>query len=232
MGNFANNLLIKIIVWITAAIIVALNMKLLYDFLSGWLIASLWLWLVLGPIVLLLLGTLIFITIRPLFHKGTVWTSMDIDGIDKVAPNIKPVIIRNIGIALEHSEGDAKIISAALMLAKSNNARLTLIHVVDTPGVTVYGSESQSLHSSGDQLYLQHLAAEIAERDFIVGTDLRFGRPVEQLVRSVKENGFDLLVLGSHGHRHIWPDRRFRPPRNRNPRLRRQNTRTGIGTAT
>jgi manganese transport protein len=30
---------------------------------------------------------------------------------------------------------------------------------------------------------------------------LRFGRPVEGLIQSVKENGFDLLVLGSHGHR-------------------------------
>ena len=100
--------------------------------------------------------------------KGSTWTREDIDGSDKVAPNIKPVTIKNIGVALEHSEGDAKIISAALTLAKSYNARMTLVHVVDTPGVTVYGSESQSLHSSSDQIYLERLAEEIEERDLEV----------------------------------------------------------------
>ena len=111
------------------------------------------------------------------------------------------MVIKHIGVALEHTDGDAKIISAAITLAKSHNASITLVHVVDTPGVTVYGNESESLHSTNDHAYLERLAAEIAERDFQVNTDLRFGRPVEELVKSVKANGFDLLVLGSHGHR-------------------------------
>ena len=113
--------------------------------------------------------------------------------------------IKHIGVALEHTDGDAKIISAAITLAKSHNASITLIHVVDTPGVTVYGNESESLHSANDQAYLERLAEEVAERDFQVNTDLRFGRPVEELVKSVKANGFDLLVLGSHGH-HLMGD--------------------------
>jgi manganese transport protein len=37
--------------------------------------------------------------------------------------------------------------------------------------------------------------------NFQVNTDLRFGKPVDELIKSVKANSFDLLVLGSHGHR-------------------------------
>jgi manganese transport protein len=205
MGTFANNLLIKIAVWCVAAIIVALNMKLVFDELMVWGSASPWLWVVLVPLVLLLLGALGFITFLPLFRKGTAWTTADGEAGERLAKQIRPMVIKHIGVALEHSEGDAKIISAAITLAKSHNASITLVHVVDTPGVTVYGNESESLHSTNDQTYLERLAAEIAERDFQVNTDLRFGRPVEELVKSVKANGFDLLVLGSHGH-HLMGD--------------------------
>jgi manganese transport protein len=203
MGPFASNLATKIAVWCVAAVIVALNLKLIYDELAVWLGKMPWLWLVLGPVVVVILGVIGFITFMPLFRRGGAWMKEEIDGIDKVAPNIKTMTVKHIGVALEHSEGDARIISAAMTLAKSYNAKMTLVHVVDTPGVTVYGSESQSLHSSADKAYLERLAQEIEERFLQVATDLRFGRPVDELVRSVKENGFDLLVLGSHGHRRI-----------------------------
>jgi manganese transport protein len=201
MGTFTNNLLIKIAVWCVAAIIVALNMKLVFDELMAWGSTSPWVWVVLVPIVLLLLGALGFITFLPLFRKGTEWTTTDSRAGERLAKQIKPMVIKHIGVALEHTDGDAKIISAAITLAKTHNASITLVHVVDTPGVTVYGNESESLHSANDQTYLERLAEEVAERDFQVNTDLRFGRPVEELVKSVKANGFDLLVLGSHGHR-------------------------------
>jgi manganese transport protein len=201
MGTFANNLLIKIAVWCVAAIIVALNMKLVFDELMVWGGTSPWLWVVLVPLVLLLLGALGFITFLPLFRKGTAWTTTDGEAGERLAKQIRPMAIKHIGVALEHTDGDAKIISAAITIAKSHNASITLVHVVDTPGVTVYGNENESLHSANDQAYLERLAEEIAERDFQVNTDLRFGQPVEELVKSVKANGFDLLVLGSHGHR-------------------------------
>ena len=43
MGTFANNIFVKIAVWIVAAIIVALNLKLVYDELMVWGNASPWL---------------------------------------------------------------------------------------------------------------------------------------------------------------------------------------------
>jgi manganese transport protein len=192
---------VKIAVWIVACVIVALNLKLVYGELINWGSASPWLWVVLIPLVLLLIGALGFITFLPLFRKGPAWTTADGEVSERLSKQIRPMDIKHIGVALEHAEGDAKIISAAITLAKSYNASITLVHVVDTPGVAIYGKESESLHSAGDRVYLEQLAVEVAERDFQVNTDLRFGQPVVELVKSVKTNGFDLLVLGSHGHR-------------------------------
>ncbi len=201
MGTFANNMLLKIVVWIVAGIIVVLNIKLVYDAIIGWGSSSPWLWMILGPLAALLIGTLGFTTFLPLFRNGTTWTTADGQIGEKLSKQIKPMDIKHIGVALEHSEGDTKIISAAITLAQSHNASITLIHVVDTPGVSIYGNESESLHSINDRTYLDQLAQEITERDFQVNTDLRFGSPVDELVKSVKENNFNLLVFGSHGHR-------------------------------
>ena len=39
------------------------------------------------------------------------------------------------------------------------------------------------------------------ERNTAVETMVCFGKPGEEIIKAVKEAGFDLLVLGSHGHR-------------------------------
>jgi manganese transport protein len=201
MGTFVNNLPVKIAAWVVAAIIVALNLKLVFDEMFGWGASKPWLWAILGPIAVLLVGAIGFITLMPLIRRGKSWIRPEIESIEKLGQQIKLMHIKHIGVALEHTEGDAKIISAAITLARSYNASITLVHVVDTPGVTMFGKESQSLHSTADKAYLERLAQEVEERQFQVNIDLRFGRPVEGLIQSVKENGFDLLVLGSHGHR-------------------------------
>jgi manganese transport protein len=201
MGTFANNLLIKAAAWIIAAIIVALNLKLVFDEIFGWGATKPWLWVILGPIAVLLVGALGFITLMPLIRRGKAWIRPEIESIEKMGQEIRLMHIKHIGVALEHTEGDAKIISAAITLARSYNASITLVHVVDTPGVTMFGKESESLHSTTDKAYLELLAKEVEERQFQVNIDLRFGRPVDELIKSVKDNAFDLMVFGSHGHR-------------------------------
>jgi manganese transport protein len=65
----------------------------------------------------------------------------------------------------------------------------------------VYGKESQSQHIMEDEVYIENLVREVEDRDLHVEAMLRYGSPVEQIAAAVEEGGFDLLVLGSHGHR-------------------------------
>lgn len=204
MGAFANPAWVKLIAWIVAVIIILLNLKLVFDNLLYWRsVAPDSLWFILLAGALFLICLLAYITFAPLLRPSKIWQGAISTDTHEVAATIRPVPIRHIGVALEHSAGDGEIISAALVLARAYAARLTLLHVIETPGTMVYGDESKSLHSVEDEAYLESLAREIEARELPVETMVRFGKPVAEIIKAVREAGFDLLVLGSHGHQGI-----------------------------
>ena len=202
MGVFANRTWIKVVAWSIAAIIVALNLKLVFDELSGWLGSSpAWIWVAAMIPLTLILGVLAYITFGPLFRPGRTWESAITTDAHLVADAIEPLQIKHIGVALQHAAGDAVIVSAAVAEARVHRARLTLLHVVDAPGTILLGRESWSLHGAEDETYLESLTREIEERDLPVESLLLHGRPPEEIVKAVIEAGIDMLVMGSHGHR-------------------------------
>ena len=204
MGDFSSAVWVQVLAWIVAAIIVVLNLMLVVQEMKNWLAGgSILLLLVAVGGIVVVLATLAYITFGPLFGAKRVWESGLVTAGRSIARRIKPITIKQIGVALERSNVDAKAISAAIAMAKSQKARLTLIHVVETPGSMVYGKDAHSLHSREDQAYLEELAREIEERDLPVETLLLSGKPISELVKSVREMNFDLLVLGSHGHRGV-----------------------------
>lgn len=200
MGNFSNSLWVKMAAWFAATIIIGLNLKLVFDSIAVWAGSSMLLLVIMAPIVLIVLGVLLYIVIIPFFKKSKPWDESITSSGKDIAARIQPKKYKNIGVAIEHSAGDSIVISEAITQAKLHQAKLTLIHIVDTPGTMVYGATEDSLHSRGDYLYMEELAREIEERDLPVETNIRYGNPAEEIIKSVKEEGYDLLVLGSHGH--------------------------------
>jgi manganese transport protein len=202
MGVFANRTWVKIVAWTIAAIIVALNLKLVFDELSGWLGNSpAWIWVLVMMPLTVVLAVLAYITFGPIVRPGRPWEETITTDAQLVADAIAPVRVRHIGVALQHAPGDGVIISTAVAEAKVHRARLTLLHVMDAPGTLMMGRESWSLHGAEDQNYLESLTREIEERDLPVEFLLLHGHPAEGIVKAVAETGIDMLVMGSHGHR-------------------------------
>jgi len=202
MGVFANRVWVKWVAWTIAAVIVALNLKLVFDELSGWLGHSpAWIWVLAMMALILVLAVLAYITFGPLLRPGRRWEDTITTDAHLVADAIKPVHIRHIGVALQHAPGDGVIISSAVAEAKVHRARITLLHVVDAPGTLMLGTESWSLHGAEDQSYLESLTREIEEKDLAVEFLLLHGQPAEGIVKAVDETGIDMLIMGSHGHR-------------------------------
>jgi len=201
MGIFVNPPWLTSLAWLAAGIIITLNIKLVIDEISRWLSTGIilaWVISILGSIFLALI--LIFLILRPIFRRN-VWETGIITESQVVARQIHPMKIHRIGAALQHSPGDAAILSAAMAMARFSHARLWLIHVVDAPGVMMLGHRSGSLHASSDEVYLEELVREIEDRDLPVEAVLKFGRPAEELIKTAVEMELDMLVLGSHGHR-------------------------------
>jgi manganese transport protein len=201
MGSFANRPWVNVLAWTIAIVIIYLNMRLAMGQIIEWLSTGpVWIWPVLIVSVAGLAGLLIYLVARFFMPARAAWTEPRSRISESVAANLRAMRVSRVGAAIEHSAGDAAIISAALSMARAEKAELILIHVVNTPGAAVYGSESGSLHHSADAQYLDDLARELRDGDVLVDTELRFGNTVTELVRTVKEAGLGLLVMGSHGH--------------------------------
>ena len=164
MGVFANRMWVKILAWVIAAVIVALNLKLVFDELTGWLGNSpAWVWVIVMIPVILMLAILAYITFGPLLRPGRRWDET----------------ITSDAHLVQHAPGDGVIISSAVAEAKVHKARITLLHVVDAPGTLMLGNESWSRHGAEDQSYLESLAREIEEKDLPVEFLLLHGQPAD-----------------------------------------------------
>ena len=203
MGALANGAILRTAAWATAVFIVALNLKLVFEEISGLVSGAnlWWAFLVLAGAGLLL-GILLYVTFGPLFRASRSWEGEMTTTGRKIAGGIRPVKVRRIGAALEHSEGDGEIVSAAVSLAKMYRARLTLIHIIETP-MAMMVKNAGDLHSRQDRAYLEELAREIEGDDLPVEISLVTGDPVDEIIGAIDELGLDLLVLGSHGHKGI-----------------------------
>lgn len=204
MGEFASRAWVKILAWIVAAVIIALNVKLVYDALlaespTNYTLLNLLIYMfITGAAVVLL-----YIFFMPIFKKKKEWESGIITHSQIVAKNISSYPMKRIGVALENGAGDSDIISMALSIAKPNKSHLMLIHVLESPGGLVFGEMTDSQHVRQDEAYLEEVAREIESKSLPVEVFLRIGDPVQVIVSTAKELELDMLIMGSHGHRGI-----------------------------
>jgi manganese transport protein len=200
MGAFANPHWVTVAAWVVAAVVIALHASLVWGKVAEWLEGgTVRTWVAVVPVVAVLSCLLIYMIVMPMVRPKVAWDPGAATDGRRVATRIPPMKIRRVGAALERAAGDARILSAAVALAKSERARLILIHVVDTPGTLLMGSQSARRHVRNDEAYLEELVRELDERELPVESLLR-GRPTEGIVSAVEEAGIDLLVMGSHGH--------------------------------
>jgi len=205
MGAFANKWAVKAAGWASAIIIISLNGKLVFDKISEWISGGAPEWL--GVIVVIVAGLvsvmLAYITILPFFRGPRGWASRTVSGATAVIERIASRQTKHIAAALDRSPADGEVLSHAVALARTQNARLTLLHVADSAQTQIYGSEAYSEHEQSDELYLDEIATELRGTGLPVEIMLLHGTPAQQLISFGESHGVDLLVMGSHGHRAI-----------------------------
>ena len=203
MGAFVSKWWVKVLAWITSAIITALNGKLVYDMIVEWLTfgAPVIVTVVTACIALAISLFLLYIFILPLLRGDRNWTGEKPAGASAVIEGIATHRVKHIAAALGRDEGDATIVSQALSLAKGEGALLTLIHVVDSASAHVYSGDVYDEHTRDDEQYLLEIAEELRSSGVAVEVALAYGEPSRELTAFVTSHKVDMLVMGSHGHR-------------------------------
>jgi len=205
MGSFASKPWVKLLAWLTAAVIIVLNGKLVHDQIMEWIEGGMPM-----SVSLLAVGAalaislfLVYIVVLPFLRGEKSWREGKPTGALRVVEEIETHRSKHIAAALGRDDADAAIVSQALSLAKTEGALLTLIHVSDSAPSQVYSSDVYDEHTREDERYLLEIAEEVRSSEIAVEIALVHGDPVKALIQYIDSHKVDLLVMGSHGHRFV-----------------------------
>ncbi len=202
MGPFVNKLWVKILSWTTAIIIIALNGRLVIQTLWEWIQSSegnaIWLMITVVPVVIFIFLLLIYISLPEAWRKKRKKIPHQISVLE-----MNPAKYQRIGVAIDHTVTDSRVLGHALTLAKQHNAEMILFHIVEGVTVQLFGKEADDKEVRSDETFLHEIAAQLQLSGIKVQPVLGYGKVAKELVRLSSEHHIDLLVMGGHRHHGI-----------------------------
>ncbi len=202
MGKFAIKMPIKILSWITALVIVALNVQLVIDEVGKWLLRlenSFILYFSVIPLLVLLLFVLLYLSLMPLFKQAK-FKQRNFVHTDKIeVDKIDTLSYKRIVVALDFSLADADVVRHALSL-QSKASEYLFVHIVESAAALVYGDETYDLEAGTDEKRLESFADIFRKQNYRLTVKVGYGNPKILLPQFVAEFNANLLVMGAHGH--------------------------------
>lgn len=201
MKEFAIKTWVKILAWLSAIVIIGLNIKLVVEEITGWMAQSnaWYIYVFVLPVALFIAFLLIYICIYPLInHKqrlGNVphGNALAIDNIEKI--NYK-----EIGITVDFSKNDRNTIRHALIQG-GKEANYHLIHVVETAAARYHGKTTMDHETQVDTENLEIYRLNLENLGFNATAHIGFGGTAKAIASISKDNKIELLVMGAHGHK-------------------------------
>ncbi len=204
MGKFAISLKVKIAAWASAALILALNAKLVFDQLHDWLKqypgAAIWIYALVFPVTIAIAALLVYVFLRPLLFKHFDAPAKVPHGLATEIIDLEPVIYKNIAVTIDFSKNDTDCIRNAIMQG-GRDAVYTLIHVVETAGARYYGTEVMDHETQSDVDNLNAYVNTLTGLGYHARSSIGFGSAATEIAKIVNGEGIDFIVMGSHGHK-------------------------------
>jgi manganese transport protein len=201
MGNFAIKPLTKLLAWLITSILVYLNLRMVTEQAGSYFATS-------GSVfwkVIIILGGLLFVALLiisvlyPLMGKKRRDIPVELHPEASSLQQIAVPVYKKIAVALEFSEKDEKLLSYAIGQAHSNSS-FVLIHVVESVPAKILEKESDDLETRTDQQHIDFYVQRFRQMGYEATGVLGFNRRSREIVRIIKENNADMLVIGAHGH--------------------------------
>jgi len=205
MGEFANKVWMKILAWLTAIVIIGLNIKLVIGITGEWLGGSAPPLLRIGVITSLsAIGLLLlYVALHPSLKKLRRLGRRAETAVPQ-APTLRENLgYKSIAVALAVDSYDQGILDHGLSLARAQKSELLLLHVAEGFGPRYFGGESTDEETRDDAQYLERARQAVEKLGVRARVRLLYGDPVVQIPKAVEEENVDLLIMGSHGHRLI-----------------------------
>ncbi|MDD8018844.1 MAG: Nramp family divalent metal transporter [Bacteroidota bacterium] len=199
MGSFTNPLWVKILSWMTAGVIIALNAWLLFGTVEEWIVGAganaFWLWVTIVPLTVVLFLLLIYISLPKAWRLRRKEMAEIIPMYD-----LSPKTYHRIGVAVDHTATDARVLAHARTLAQQHHAEMILFHIVEGVSVQLFGRDADDREARSDETFLHEITRQLQGAGMNVKHVLGYGRVAQELVRLSEENHVDILVMGGHRH--------------------------------
>jgi manganese transport protein len=202
MSEFKLKAWVKILAWISAFVIVGLNIKLVYENVYEWFNADVVAWymyFIVLPVIIFFAILLLYIIFKPLIdqsiravkipHAGSVQINLDL-----------PKTAELIAVPVDFTKFDNIAINQALKVG-GKSAKYLIIHIVESVAASYSGANTYDHETREDfkevQIYIDQLQALGYTAEALIG----YGNPANAIAKIVNEKEAELLVIAAHGHR-------------------------------
>lgn len=202
MKDFAIKTWVKVLAWASAFAIVALNVKLVIEEISGWAkeANNWWIYVIVVPALIFIVFLLLYVFFHPMIEKKNRsrqivphGDALDIGKIDKISYS-------RIGIAVDFSKNDRNTIRHALIQG-GKDAHYFLIHVVETAAARYHGKDVFDHETQSDRENLNKYKANLEDLGYDSTPFIGFGSTAKEIADISNKNELELLVMGAHGHK-------------------------------
>jgi manganese transport protein len=201
MGEFAINNVTRVGAWMIASLLVYLNIKMVFNEGSGYFSepgnigAKI---LIIGA-GLLFGGLLLYILLFPFRRRKAAVSSVVVHKEPGKLEKLQLPLYDKIAVALDFSKNDEKLLRYAIGQGNANT-HFILIHIVESASANMLGKESGDYETEADQARLELYVQQLSDRGIEASSRLGFHRRTREIVRLVREEKADMLVIGAHGH--------------------------------
>ena len=204
MKQFAIKKPVKAFAWLSAGIIVYLNIQLVIQQIQEWAkeagTAAAYVEITAIPIAIGCLGLLIYVLIQPLFSGKQKGTKQLPHGHAEHINQEAIIRYNQIGIAIDFSGKDEKIIQNALMIG-GKDATYYFIHIVESAAARYLGMNTSDYETQLDKSNLEAYQHRLAQLGYKAITQVGFGTPAREIAEIISAQRIDLLIMGAHGHK-------------------------------
>ncbi|HEY0053934.1 MAG TPA: Nramp family divalent metal transporter [Pedobacter sp.] len=205
MADFAIKPWVKILAWISAFIIVGLNVKLVYEEILGFLSTTnnaWWIYAFVLPAALSIGFLLLYVLLAPVFKQAAIKPLNLPHGEALEIGEVENVAYSNIGIPVDFSKNDRNTIRHALIQG-GKESTYYLIHIVETAGARYHGEKVMDYETQSDTDNLQKYQSNLQGLGYNTKVLIGYGNAAIAIALLTNKNNLDLLVMGAHGHKGI-----------------------------